>query len=162
MRFIKFPEADTIIGLGQKGVNPLPAKFEAHNRGRVLMVAELNDEDLEQIRKDRRIYIELLTHNHPMQPIKVSAFAPEDISRGKIQLRVNYNSDAPEPDHTGHYVIKGYLPAKTKMDCSSLPVKNDSPDRKSWQNIHKTKNRTEHVEELKKLLSSGEYEMEAE
>lgn len=78
MKFIKYPEADTVIGKAQPEYNPLHGRLEAHNRGRVVMCLQLDNEEIETLRdRDGCLWVELLTFNNPMQPISISLDKPE-------------------------------------------------------------------------------------
>lgn len=75
-------------------------------------------------------------------------------NRAKILIRTGH------VEHLGYYAIKAYLPAKTKMNCASMPVKNTNNENRSWQIIHRAFDESEHEEQVEELINSGEYEKE--
>jgi hypothetical protein len=72
-------------------------------------------------------------------------------NRDKILIRTGYL------EHLGYYAIRALLTAKTKMNCSSMPVKNTQKSRKSWQMIHRSFNQDEHKSEVQRLIKTGKY-----
>lgn len=75
-------------------------------------------------------------------------------NRDKILIRTGY------AEHLGYYAIRAELRAKTKMNCSSIPIKNTENSRKSWQLIHRSFDENEHKQEINRLIKSGEYQEE--
>lgn len=75
-------------------------------------------------------------------------------NRDKILIRTGF------VEHLGYYAIKAYLPAKTKMNCASMPVRNTNKENRSWQMIHRSFDEQEHEVEVNELIKSGKYEQE--
>jgi len=67
MKPIEFKGHNVVFGKDQPEYQPLPAlRLED---GTVITCWELSEEDLEKIRLSKKIYLEQLTFNRPLQPI---------------------------------------------------------------------------------------------
>lgn len=85
MKFIEFPEMNTIIAKDQPEYLPVPALVvmneitgkQADNGQIVAMVQFENDEMEELIKNGGKLYFSLLTFGQPMQPVFMTPF--EDI-----------------------------------------------------------------------------------
>lgn len=70
MELVKFKECNVVYGEGQKEYLPLPAlRFDD---GTVVMCWKLSWKELFKVMFRRKIWVSLLTFNHPLQPISVS------------------------------------------------------------------------------------------
>lgn len=82
MKAVRFPQADCVIGKGQPEYRALPAKYEEAEHGRVTMCFELDPEEAGRlIRNEWRIWVQLLTFGHPMQPILITTDPPEHLAQ---------------------------------------------------------------------------------
>ncbi len=69
MRPVSFPGQNVVFGKDQPQYNPLPALDLDDDNGEVITCWEMTDEELEQVKKTRRIYLSQYTFRRPLQPI---------------------------------------------------------------------------------------------
>ena len=67
-------EVNVEIAKGQKEYRTLPANVK---RGVIAYAFELSDEDIEKIKKNKRIYLCCITFGRPMQPMNISLDSEE-------------------------------------------------------------------------------------
>jgi hypothetical protein len=83
---IKFEGQNIVFGATQPEYQPLPAlKFPNDLFGTVITCWELNDEEMEQVKKTGRIYLSQFTFKQRLQPILMSP----DLSV-LVESRANY------------------------------------------------------------------------
>lgn len=66
-----FKGHNIVFGKDQPEYQPLPA-LRLHD-GQVITCWELTDEELQDVIKNKCIYVQQMTFNHPLQPIYVSS-----------------------------------------------------------------------------------------
>jgi len=69
MKAVTFPGVNRIIVKEQPQYLQMTAMRLPGNEGEIIVCFELTDEELEEIRKTKRIYIKQLTFNTPYRPI---------------------------------------------------------------------------------------------
>lgn len=77
MKAITFPQVNVAIGEGQKDYEILPAFLnpkDAH--GTVIACFELTKEELSEISKSEKLWVQLLTFGNPLQPFLISVDSP--------------------------------------------------------------------------------------
>lgn len=67
MKAIKFPECNAVLGKGQEEYTDLPALLEKD--GTMVCCFELSEDDIQEIVKNKCIWLSQLTFNRLMQPI---------------------------------------------------------------------------------------------
>lgn len=72
MKPIQFEGVDIVYGKGQPEYQELPAKQIDKNT--VMTCWELSDEDIEQITKERKVWLGIMPFGRPLQPVLLSAF----------------------------------------------------------------------------------------
>ena len=75
MNPIKFKECNVTFAKDQPEYLPLPA-YKTDD-GDITTCWELNNHDIEQLMETRKLYLQILTFNKPLQPIKMSVEKPE-------------------------------------------------------------------------------------
>lgn len=73
MNAVEFPGVNITFAKDQPEYNPLPAMRIPTPMGEVITCWELSDEELEQVKTTKRIYLSQLTFNSPLQPIRMMA-----------------------------------------------------------------------------------------
>lgn len=73
MKPVEFKGQNIVFGADQEQYNNLPAIYTGDDEGMVVTCWEVTDEDLEEIKKTRKIYLSQLTFNRPLQPLKVES-----------------------------------------------------------------------------------------
>jgi len=68
LKAIKFEGANIEFAKDQEQYNTLPACAVRDKQGTVISCYELTDEEIEKLKKTKRIYLTLLTFNDPLQP----------------------------------------------------------------------------------------------
>lgn len=71
---IEFEQQNCVYAKDQPEYLPLPAHKKQD--GEVISCWKLNDKEIENIIKDKKLYISLLTFNQPLQPILISTTNP--------------------------------------------------------------------------------------
>lgn len=73
MKAIEFPGCNRKVAEKQDEYNTLPA-FVAPNDpdGRIICCYELDEKELKVIQKTGKVYLMLMTFNHPLQPINMT------------------------------------------------------------------------------------------
>ena len=74
MKAIEFPEANVKYAENQDEYQTLPAHKTEH--GVVICCFELDEKELEQVKESGKIYLQLHTFNHPLQPIGLTCLNP--------------------------------------------------------------------------------------
>lgn len=74
MRPIEFEEQNCIYAKDQPEYLPLPA--HRTEDGQVTSCWELDEDEIQQIIRDKKIYLTLLTFGDPLQPIMISVVNP--------------------------------------------------------------------------------------
>ena len=69
MKPINFEGVNLIIGKNQPEYNPIPAIDLKDDRRTVITCWELSDEEIEELVKNKRIYMSHLTFGYKFQPI---------------------------------------------------------------------------------------------
>jgi hypothetical protein len=77
MKPIDFQGTNVIVAENQPPYLPLPGVFVGGPVGVLLCCWELNEEELEEIIRTRRIYNSIMTFNQPLQPHCISADRPD-------------------------------------------------------------------------------------
>lgn len=75
MKPIRFPQTNTIFGVGQKGVNELPA-YRAPN-GDVYTLWELTEEEIKTLLETKKIWCCQITGGRRVQPQLLKVAEPE-------------------------------------------------------------------------------------
>lgn len=75
MKAIDFRGTNIVFAKDQPEYLPLPALV---HDDKVITCWEVTDEDLERIKKDRKIYLEIWTFKKPLQPVRLYT----DLSEG--------------------------------------------------------------------------------
>lgn len=66
-----FPEVNVIYAKDQPEYNPLPVYKD--EKGTLVSCWELTDEEIEQIKTDKCIWLSVMTFNQPLQPMFMTA-----------------------------------------------------------------------------------------
>lgn len=72
MKPIEFPEQNFTYAKDQKEYLPLPCHREQVQPHRVISCWELTDEEVQDIIKNKHIWLSLMTFGHPLQPIDMA------------------------------------------------------------------------------------------
>lgn len=72
MKPVELKGQNVVYGKDQEQFLPLPA-CKLEERGEVITCWEMTDEELEEIKKTKRVYLSQLTFNRPLQALKVEA-----------------------------------------------------------------------------------------
>lgn len=67
MKPISFPEVNVIYAKDQPEYNPLPVYKD--ERGNIVSCWEFSDEEIEEIKKNKCIWLSAMTFNKPLQPL---------------------------------------------------------------------------------------------
>lgn len=78
MKSVDFPGCNVQLGKGQEEYFTLPAMHMQDEEGTIYTCWELSDEELEQVKKTKRVYVRNLTFNQGFSPINVMT----DLSEG--------------------------------------------------------------------------------
>lgn len=89
MKTVDFPYRNVDIAKDQPEYKTLPALVVGDEKGTVISCWEMTDEELEQVKKTKRIYLSLWTFGQPLQPQRLAT----DIS-DFFELT---NNEKPEP-----------------------------------------------------------------
>lgn len=73
----QFPESNQVLAMGQEDYEPMP--IHRSTDGRVTCCFRLSPAELEEIARTRTLWIQVLTFNHPFQPIALSTQRPADL-----------------------------------------------------------------------------------
>jgi hypothetical protein len=71
MKAVEFPGVNVTFAKDQPEYTPLPALRVPSPLGEVITCWELSDEELEQVKKTKRVYLSQLTFNNALQPIRM-------------------------------------------------------------------------------------------
>ncbi len=71
MKPIQFEGANVLIGEHQEEYMSVPAQIVAGQEGKVISCWQLSDDDLMDIIRTKRVYVDQLTFNQPLQPIRL-------------------------------------------------------------------------------------------
>jgi hypothetical protein len=80
MNAVNFPGVNLTLAKDQPQYKPLPCMYLEGPQGEMITCFEMTEEELELIKKTRRIYISQLTFNNPFQPVHVMASLDDGIS----------------------------------------------------------------------------------
>lgn len=75
MKAVDFDQVNLKIAEHQDEYQTLPAHFDRES-GTVTACFELDEEELQQVKEDGKIYITLCTFGRPLQPIRSSVLNP--------------------------------------------------------------------------------------
>ena len=81
MKPVDFPGSNTVFAANQPPYLPLPALLTRDSEGRVISCWELDDADIADILKTRRIYVHQLTFGNLLQPQAVTTGMPPETSK---------------------------------------------------------------------------------
>jgi hypothetical protein len=73
---VRFPQVNVVFGKNQEGVKPLPAHMENVAHGPVHTLWELDDDEIEEITRTRQVWVTVLTHGQPLQPLYIGGGCP--------------------------------------------------------------------------------------
>lgn len=76
MKPVEFPQMNAKIAEHQKEYVTLPAHIVNEPEGRIICCLELDDDEIEEIVRTRKIWHQQLTFHQPMQPIFLSTKNP--------------------------------------------------------------------------------------
>ena len=76
MEPLNFEESDVIFGENQPEYLPLPAKFGDRTVGEIYTCWKLSPEEIAEIQKTGVVWLSILTFNHPLQPVSLTATKP--------------------------------------------------------------------------------------
>ncbi len=81
MKPIDFPEVNVIYAKDQPEYNPLPVFKD--NKGTVVSCWEFTDEEIEQIKMNKCLWLSVMTFNQPLQPLFMTADKSELFTEAK-------------------------------------------------------------------------------
>lgn len=82
---IEFPEVNVRIGSGQPPYIPLPAHAVPDDvLGRRITCWQLRKGEIENIRKTGVLWVEMLTFNEKLQPIRITVDKPDGMGTGIV------------------------------------------------------------------------------
>ena len=90
MKAVKFNGVNRVIGENQPQYIPLPVQYLNDDEGTVISCWELTEEELQELMRTKRIYLQQLTFNSKLQPVRLTV----DLS-DNIELKYN-PGDTPE------------------------------------------------------------------
>lgn len=70
---VEFKGANIVIGKGRTDVDPLPVLVD---EAKMISCWELSEEELELIKKEKKVYLIIYTYGQPMQPAWVGVNNP--------------------------------------------------------------------------------------
>ena len=76
MKPIKFDGVNVVFGANQPEYTPLPAQVLPGDYGQTITCWELNPEELEQVKKNGKIWLSVLTFGQPLQPVLLTDEKP--------------------------------------------------------------------------------------
>ena len=79
MKPVEFPGHNVVFAKDQPEYLPLPALRVPGPEGEVITCWELSDEELEEIKRTKRIYLSQWTFNNPLQPIRMTTDLSDNI-----------------------------------------------------------------------------------
>ena len=79
MKPVEFPGHNVVFAKDQPEYLPLPALRVPGPEGEVITCWELSDEELEEIKRTKRIYLSQWTFNNPLQPIRMTTELSDNI-----------------------------------------------------------------------------------
>jgi hypothetical protein len=85
MNAVEFPGVNVALGKSQPEYKTLPAMHLDGPQGEMITCFEMTEEELETVKKTRRIYVSQLTFNQPFQPVHVMASLDDGISLTHLQ-----------------------------------------------------------------------------
>lgn len=91
MKAIQFKECNVEIAKNQKEYKTLPA-FVDKEIGTVTTCFELDDQELKQVRRTKKIWLTLLTFNKPLQPIQTACLDPFQHIEDSKPFKIFHNS----------------------------------------------------------------------
>ena len=74
MKAVKFDESNCIYAENQEGYSPLPAHRNIN--GVITTCWELSKDDLTELFKTNKVYVQIATFNEPLQPINLTIEKP--------------------------------------------------------------------------------------
>lgn len=85
MKAVDFPYKNVDIAKDQPEYNTLPALVLGDRNGTVISCWELTDEEIEELKKTKRIYLSLWTFGQPLQPQRMAVNIDEfiELKRGE-------------------------------------------------------------------------------
>ena len=75
MKALEFEQQNAVFAKDQKEYMPLPAHVQ--NNGLVTFCMQLSDEEIEGVKKTKKLKLSVLTFGRPVQPIRISTATPE-------------------------------------------------------------------------------------
>ena len=86
MKPVEFKEQNVVFGKGQPESQDLPAYLNrTKETGEAVTCWEISDEELEEIVKTKRIWLNQLTFHSPFQPIAPSISKPDCLKKAKVK-----------------------------------------------------------------------------
>jgi hypothetical protein len=116
MKPTDFPGSNITIAKEQPPYYPLPARVFGDEHGTLLTCWELDENELQELLRTRRLYVTILTFNHPLQPIAISADCPVR----EVNPNVRYYGEADvtlELTLTGYTIPGWYFWDETRTAC---------------------------------------------
>jgi len=69
----KFEGQNVVFAENQPEYLPLPAMHLQDQAGTIITCWEMSEEELQEVVKNKRIYLSVMTFNQPLQPVSVQA-----------------------------------------------------------------------------------------
>jgi hypothetical protein len=104
MKAIEFEQRNVVFANDQKEYLPLPAHFQ--NNGLVTFCMELDDDELEAVKKTKILKLTVLTFGRPAQPIRVTTVEPTFPVTYKGQFHCNPKSWGEGPETPATFEIE--------------------------------------------------------
>lgn len=80
MNPVHFPGVNVTYGKDQPEYRPLPAMKIPGNDGEVITCWELSEEELEEVKNSKRVFLSQLTFNGALQPVRIMASLADNIA----------------------------------------------------------------------------------
>lgn len=106
MKAIEFEQQNVVFAKDQKEYQPLPA--HAQNNGLVTFCMELDDQELEAVKKTKILKLTVLTFGRSAQPIRVTTVEPAFPVTHKGQFHCNPKSWGEGPESPATFEIELY------------------------------------------------------
>lgn len=74
---VQFPQANTLLAMGQDEYEPLPIHLTRDAEGRATFAMRLSPVEIEEIVRTKTLWIQQLTFGRGFQPIALSTRQPE-------------------------------------------------------------------------------------
>ena len=85
MKAIEFPGCNTLIGKDQPQYLPLPAMDLGGPTGEKIICFELTDEEIETLKKTKRLYYSQWTFGHNFHPMKITTNLEDGIILTRLE-----------------------------------------------------------------------------